>query len=200
MLILFQQISIVSPLANAVAIPVVTFIVVPLALASIVVPWDLLLVAAHEDLRVGRGFLEIAERAAIGSLAAARAAGVGGDRGCRRCRCGCSRRAALPGVLLGVVWLVPLFVVVPLLPAPGAFRVTVLDVGQGLAVLVQTHQHALLYDTGPRYQRDAPTPATASSRRCCAAIGVRAPRRADRESPGQRSQRRSPVAPCRPSR
>ncbi len=48
MLMLFQQISLVSPLANAVAIPVVTFIVVPLTLASIVLPWDALLVAAHQ--------------------------------------------------------------------------------------------------------------------------------------------------------
>jgi predicted membrane metal-binding protein len=48
MLVLFQQISIVSPLANAVAIPVVTFIVVPLTLASIVVPWDVLLIIAHQ--------------------------------------------------------------------------------------------------------------------------------------------------------
>ena len=44
----------------------------------------------------------------------------------------------VPGRALGLVWLVPLFVVVPMLPAPGAFRLTVLDVGQGLAVLVQT--------------------------------------------------------------
>jgi competence protein ComEC len=42
-------------------------------------------------------------------------------------------------------------VVVPLVPAMGTFRVTVLDVGQGLAVLVQTHGHSLLYDTGPRF-------------------------------------------------
>jgi competence protein ComEC len=49
----------------------------------------------------------------------------------------------------------PLFVVVPLLPAPGAFQLTVLDVGQGLAVLVQTNQHALLYDTGPRFNETA---------------------------------------------
>jgi competence protein ComEC len=27
----------------------------------------------------------------------------------------------------------------------------VLDVGQGLAVVVRTHDHALVYDTGPRY-------------------------------------------------
>lgn len=31
----------------------------------------------------------------------------------------------------------------------GAFEVTVLDVGQGLAVLVSTRNHALLFDTGP---------------------------------------------------
>jgi competence protein ComEC len=57
----------------------------------------------------------------------------------------------VPGRALGAAWLLPLFFVVPLLPPPGAFRVTVLDVGQGLAVLVQTHAHALLYDTGPRF-------------------------------------------------
>jgi competence protein ComEC len=33
--------------------------------------------------------------------------------------------------------------------------VVVLDVGQGLAVLVQTHAHALLYDTGPRFNEAA---------------------------------------------
>jgi competence protein ComEC len=32
---------------------------------------------------------------------------------------------------------------------------TVLDVGQGLAVVVETHRHTLLYDTGPRYTDDA---------------------------------------------
>jgi competence protein ComEC len=32
---------------------------------------------------------------------------------------------------------------------------TVLDVGQGLAVVVETHSHALLYDTGPRYTETA---------------------------------------------
>jgi competence protein ComEC len=42
-----------------------------------------------------------------------------------------------------------------LLPPAGAFRVVVLDVGQGLAVLVQTHAHALLYDTGPLFNETA---------------------------------------------
>ena len=61
----------------------------------------------------------------------------------------------VPARMLGLAWLAPLFVVVPAPPAPGTFRVTVLDVGQGLAVLVQTHAHALLYDTGPRFNDSA---------------------------------------------
>ncbi|UPG87539.1 DNA internalization-related competence protein ComEC/Rec2 [Luteibacter aegosomatis] len=36
-------------------------------------------------------------------------------------------------------------------PGPGGFRAWVLDVGQGLAVLVRTHSHTLVYDTGPGY-------------------------------------------------
>jgi competence protein ComEC len=35
------------------------------------------------------------------------------------------------------------------LPAPGAARVVVLDVGHGLAVLVETRAHRLLFDAGP---------------------------------------------------
>ncbi|MGC3980789.1 MAG: DNA internalization-related competence protein ComEC/Rec2 [Steroidobacteraceae bacterium] len=39
-------------------------------------------------------------------------------------------------------------------PAPplGGFTMTTLDVGQGLAVVVRTHEHVLLYDTGPSFQ------------------------------------------------
>jgi competence protein ComEC len=37
------------------------------------------------------------------------------------------------------------------LPATGAFQAWVLDVGQGLSVVVRTHGHALVYDTGARY-------------------------------------------------
>jgi hypothetical protein len=44
---------------------------------------------------------------------------------------------------------------------------TVLDVGQGLAVVVETHAHALLYDTGPRYSDEADA-GGGWSRRFCA--------------------------------
>lgn len=72
---------------------------------------------------------------------------------------------ALPLALLGAFWLllprgVPgkalaAMLWLPMLwpdrdlPEPGAVQLTVIDVGQGLSVLVRTHDHALLYDTGP---------------------------------------------------
>jgi competence protein ComEC len=37
----------------------------------------------------------------------------------------------------------------PSLPAHGGFELTVLDVGHGLATVVRTHSHVLVFDTGP---------------------------------------------------
>ncbi|MDP3611446.1 MAG: ComEC/Rec2 family competence protein, partial [Rubrivivax sp.] len=39
-------------------------------------------------------------------------------------------------------------------PPPGSFEAVVVDVGQGTAVLVRTHGHLLVYDTGPVYSRE----------------------------------------------
>ncbi|MEP6941669.1 MAG: DNA internalization-related competence protein ComEC/Rec2 [Betaproteobacteria bacterium] len=154
MLILFQQVSLVSPLANAVAIPVVTFGVVPLALASIALPWDVLLIVGHEVFACLAAFLDVlsALPSAVWQQHAppawAAIAGVVGVFWLLAPR-------GVPGRVFGALWLLPLFLTTPLLPSPGAFRLIVLDVGQGLAVLVQTHAHAMLYDTGPRYTESA---------------------------------------------
>jgi len=56
-----------------------------------------------------------------------------------------------PARCIGLAGLLPLFMVEPPAPAPGIAKITVLDVGQGLAVVVQTRHHALLYDAGPSY-------------------------------------------------
>ncbi len=40
-------------------------------------------------------------------------------------------------------------------PAPGTTAITVLDVGQGLAIHVQTAGHDLLFDAGPAFSADA---------------------------------------------
>ena len=47
--------------------------------------------------------------------------------------------------------LLPLFLHQPAVPAPGAFRFSLLDVGQGLAAVIQTRRHLLLFDPGPRF-------------------------------------------------
>ena len=47
LLLVFQQFSLVSPLANALAIPLVSFVVTPLALLGAVLPWWPVLALAH---------------------------------------------------------------------------------------------------------------------------------------------------------
>jgi competence protein ComEC len=150
MLALFQQVSIVSPIANAFAIPLVSMIVVPLALAWLVLPLDWILLAAHELFAIVVVALEglSALPAAVWSQHApsvwAVAAGIVGMLLLLAPR-GLHARA------IGALWMLPLFAVAPSRPPEGALWVEVLDVGQGLAVVVQTHRHALLYDTGPRF-------------------------------------------------
>ena len=56
-----------------------------------------------------------------------------------------------PARWLGAVCLLPLFLAPRPELAEGELRLTVLDVGQGLAVVAQTRRHALLYDTGPAF-------------------------------------------------
>lgn len=57
----------------------------------------------------------------------------------------------LPLRLLGLLCLVPLACPPQNAPARG-FTLTALDVGQGLAVVVRTAHHTLLFDTGPAYE------------------------------------------------
>jgi len=153
-LALFQQVSLISPLANALAIPAVTFVVVPCALLGIVVPLPLPFEAAHAAFAALMVPLEAMARAPDAvwqqhappdwavAVAIAGIAWLAAPRG-------------VPGRILGALALAPLFVVRPPPPLAGTFTLTVLDVGQGLAVVVRTHAHALLYDTGPRYTDEA---------------------------------------------
>jgi len=54
------------------------------------------------------------------------------------------RWVSLPLILVWWLWQ-------PIPIGFGSFRVTVLDVGQGLAAIVQTRKHTLVYDTGPMF-------------------------------------------------
>jgi competence protein ComEC len=57
----------------------------------------------------------------------------------------------MPARALGLALLLPLLAPARQEPGEGEFVVDVLDVGQGLAVLLRTREHALLYDAGARY-------------------------------------------------
>jgi len=58
-----------------------------------------------------------------------------------------------PGRWLGVLLLIPLLTLNKEIIPRGEIAMTVLDVGQGLAVLVRTQNHTLLYDTGDKYNK-----------------------------------------------
>jgi competence protein ComEC len=146
----FQQVSVVSPVANALAIPVVGLGVVPLTLLGMVLPFDWVLLLAHELMSWCTWFLEWLSNldAAVWEQRAPPAWAVAAAV------CGVLLLLAprgLPGRWLGAAGLVPLFAVVPSVIEPGAVQVTVLDVGQGLATVVRTANHALLYDAGPAF-------------------------------------------------
>ncbi len=150
LLFMFQQVSIISPLANALAIPVVSLIVVPLTLLGSVVPLDWILLLAY---KVADWCMLALEWMAGSSLSVwqqqappfwALLLAVAGVLWLLLPR-------GLPLRWLGVVAVLPMFLVQVPRPAHGAMRVVVLDVGQGLAVVVSTQHHTLLYDTGARY-------------------------------------------------
>lgn len=148
LLLLFQQVSLVSPLANAIAIPVVSWLVTPLALIGVVLPfcldWAERILAALGD---ALSWLA-AQNFAVWTLPAPPIWAV---------------MLALIGTLwlllprgfplrwLGLfLWLPLLFPAREVIPA-GHFRAEAIDVGQGTAVLIRTATHTLLYDTGPAY-------------------------------------------------
>jgi len=149
-LFLFSQVSLVGPLANAVAIPVVSVVVTPLALAAAVLPWDALLSLAAWLVQWLLQFLEWCASLPVAvwqqpappwwCLVAATAGTLWlvAPRG-------------VPWRATGLALMAPAFAWPVAAPATGEAWVVTLDAGQGLAVLVRTANRALLYDAGPAF-------------------------------------------------
>ena len=155
----FQQIPLLSLLANTIAVPWVSLITVPAVLVGTVLMFisgtvgGILLQAGAKSLILLEQVL--ASMAAVDhsllllpqvSITALIAGLIGVGllllpRG-------------FPGKWLGLFWLLPLLFPRIDTPAWGEFRFTLLEVGQGLAAVVQTREHLLLYDAGPRFSRD----------------------------------------------
>jgi len=150
LLALFQQVSVISPVANALAIPLVSLVIVPLALAGVALPFDALLQLA-QWLMAGcvfalewlSGLPDAAweQHAPPAWTVIVALIGTGWlllPRG-------------FPARWIGVIAFMPLLLIAPEPPPEGALRLTVLDVGHGLSVVAQTRDHALLFDTGPAF-------------------------------------------------
>lgn len=159
---LFNEISVVSPLANAYAIPVIGAVVTPLSLLLA----GLALLDGLDGVTAGVAWLAHTlmqacmwptewlaalpgaslPTAAVPAWATLFAmVGVG--------------LALLPKGFpyrsLGWAFMLPVLVAVPTAPKPGDWELYALDVGQGSALVLRTAGHALLYDTGVRYSPDA---------------------------------------------
>jgi competence protein ComEC len=153
-LLLFGQVSLAGPIANAAAIPLVSAVITPLALAAALVPIDALLHLAAWLVQWLLEFLEWCaalpaalwqqHAPAVWSVlcALAGAAWLLAPRG-------------IPWRVAGIALMAPAFCASPTGPRGGEAWITTFDVGQGLAVLARTSGHALLYDAGPAYGDDS---------------------------------------------
>lgn len=154
LLAMFQQISLVSPVANAFAIPLVEFVTVPLTLLGALLPFDWPLQLAHQSMSLCMSVLLWLNDtpAAVWTQHAPPTwtitIGMLGvfwmllPKG-------------FPARGLGALMLLPMFTLPPSPPVFGTLRLYVFDVGQGLAIAAQTQHHALLYDTGPDFNGEA---------------------------------------------
>ncbi|HTR01147.1 MAG TPA: DNA internalization-related competence protein ComEC/Rec2 [Candidatus Acidoferrum sp.] len=156
-LVYFQQTSVIAPLANLLLIPLLA-IVVPLALAGVMASlwWQAgglwLLQAADFLLTLAMQVLRLCLERMPQALQALPALGNTGlvlvIVSCTIAVFAAARwQRALALVVMGcsLYWLQR-----PSLPY-GALQLQVLDVGQGLAVVVHTARHHLLYDAGPAF-------------------------------------------------
>lgn len=147
---LFGQFSLVSPLANAVAIPLVSLVITPLALLFALLPLPALAEFANWLLDLLMSFLQWCAAAPFAVWQQA-APPMWLVAVCCVLALWSLLPRGVPGRWVGLLAFLPLLTWSPLRPLPGAAQVTVLDVGQGLAVHVRTATHDLLFDTGPQY-------------------------------------------------
>jgi competence protein ComEC len=151
-LVFFQQVSLVGLAANFVAIPAITLVITPLALlGTALVPLWTLGAWCVQQLNIVLGWLAALPGAVWQVPVAPWWAQVSGLLGALVLTLPLpwrSRALALPLV-------VPLLLPARDLPGEGAFDLVAMDVGQGSAILVRTHSHALVFDAGPQYSRES---------------------------------------------
>ena len=151
---LFSTLSLVGPVANALAIPWVSFLVTPIAIAAALAgPLSPTLCAMLLSLDLWLIETMISMLRFLDGLPGASAAIARPDPWTlAAAMIGAAVLVAPPGVPLraaGVPCLLPLLLAPQRLPEPDALWITALDIGQGSSILVESGQARLLYDAGP---------------------------------------------------
>ena len=154
----FQQYPLVGLLANIVAVPYISLIVVPLVLLGIVLlPFafpvgELVLQLAGQALGCLWPFLEYLSSLEFNlwhSASPSPLAFVAGMIGVLILLL----PKGMPARWIGIFWLLPLLLPHSEAPETGDFWLAQLDVGQGLASVIQTQAHTLVYDTGDKFSQ-----------------------------------------------
>ena len=153
----FQQISILSFIANAIAIPWVGFVILPFALSASAMCvfhfswasqklfwlsgkclyplWKILVFLSRISFSSWHHAFPTVTIVLMGMISVIILLAPRG----------------FPAKWMGCFGFLPLFFYHLETPAVGDFKSTVIDVGQGLSVLIQTHDHVMLYDTGAHF-------------------------------------------------
>lgn len=155
-LLIFEKASIIAPLANFIAVPVVGMVLTPVvfvaslvALVSIKVA-GIVLIPVDWVLSAIDWFFGMLSRL---PLAMVHFGGLSISVILLTLAAAILSLLPIKNSLrwLAVILVLPLVFRETLSPSHGAYRVTFLDVGQGTAVVVQTENHTLVYDTGPQF-------------------------------------------------
>jgi len=154
LLLLFGRAPLIAPLVNLVAVPLFSLVLLPVVLVAsllgMVPGLEPPLVLTAQLLEAGFGLLEAASGWDWAAVTVSRRPAwvwIGAFAGVLLLLA----PRGLPGAWLGYLLLLPLALIRPPAPSQGTAEFTLLDVGQGLAAVVRTQCHVLLYDTGPRF-------------------------------------------------
>lgn len=154
----FQQAPIISPVTNLIAVPVVGFVIVPLAIlgtATLLIHHGLGTAILSFTAYAFNAIWDILEWFSL--LPVSTVTFATPTLLTLLLACAGFLLLTFPSALkvriLAVVLLVPLVFPYHQAPDKGEASLTVLDVGQGLSAVIQTRHHAMVFDTGPRFSR-----------------------------------------------
>lgn len=155
--VLFDRVALAAPAVNLFAVPVFSFVTVPLTFAGLLLDGPLLTLGNHvlryaaRSLDLVEWFIDLALQLPAASVHVSEIANWSVAL----------LVAPLAWILLprgwpgrGIAWPALLAVVLylPSRPPPGCAQIDVLDVGQGLAATVTTRSTNLLFDSGPAFR------------------------------------------------